>query len=54
MTLMKKKIRDCKIYSPYDQFINRNLKFANRHLTYKVGMNENMDQVTTEFLYKRY
>ena len=30
--------RDCKIYSPYDQFINRSLKFTNRHLTYTVGM----------------
>ena len=37
-----------------NEFINRSLKFINRHLTYMVGMNEYMDQVTTEFLYKRY
>ena len=44
----------CKIFSPYDQFISRSLKFTKRQLTYAVGMNEYMDQVTTDFLYKRY
>ena len=50
----EKKIMDCKIYSPYDQFINRSLKVTNRYLTYTVVMKVYMDQVTTEFLYKRY
>ena len=45
---------DCKIYSPYNQFINRSLKVTNRHLTYTVVIKVYTDQVTTEFLYKRY
>ena len=48
------KIRDCKIYYPYNQFMNRSLIFTNRQLKYTVGVNEYQDQVTTDFHYKRY
>ena len=50
----EKKKGDCKIYSPYDQIMNRSLIFTNRHLKYTVGINEYQDQATTDFQYKRY
>ena len=54
----KKKIRDCKIYSPYERFKNRgfifkSLAFTN-DATYHVGLNEYLDQITGNFLCKRY
>ena len=54
----EKKIRDCKIYSPYEHFKNRDfisriLAFTNG-ATYHVGLNEYLDQRTGDFLYKRY
>ena len=42
------------MYSPYDQIMSRSLIFINRHLKYKVGINEYQDQVTTDSQYKRY
>ena len=52
------KIRDCRIYSPYEHFLKRGLIFKNDTFTsgslYSVGVNEYMDQVTTNFMYKRY
>ena len=50
----EKNIRDCKICSPYNQFMNRSLIFTNKHLNYMVGINEYQKQVTTDFQYKRY
>ena len=54
----EKKIRDCRIYSPYEHFLKRGFIFKNDTFTsaslYSVGVNEYMDQVTTNFMYKRY
>ena len=54
----EKKIRDCRIYSPYEHFLKRGFIFKNDTFTsgslYSVGVNEYMDQVTTNFMYRRY
>ena len=52
----EKKIRDCRIYSPYKHFLKRGFIFKNDTFTsgslYSVGVNKHMDQVTTNFMYK--
>ena len=53
----EKKIRDCKIWSPYDQFVGRSLMFTNlrdRPQQYVVALNEYRNKVTREFRYHRY
>ena len=50
----KKKLRDCKIYPPYKHFKNRGFMFESLAFTYHVGLNEYLDQITGDFLYKRY
>ena len=53
----EKKIRDCKIWSPYDQFVGRSLTFTNlrdRSQQYVVALNEYRNKVTREFRYHRY
>ena len=57
--MKKKKIRDCRKYSPYEHFLKRGFIFKNDTFLengslYSVGVNEYMEQVTTNFMYKRY
>ena len=46
------------MYSPYEHFLKSGFIFKNDTFTsgslYSVGVNEYMDQVTTNFMYKRY
>ena len=51
------KVRDCKVWSSYDQFMNKSLVFTNlknRKQRYVISMNEYHNRVVVEYKYEHF